>query len=160
MEFTAKVRTCLWFDDKCEEAVRFYVSLLPDSRVDNVIQYDQVGGPLVIEFTLAGAPCMAFNGGPVFTFNEAVSLSVLTEDQAETDGLWAALTADGGNESQCGWLKDRFGLSWQIVPKALPRLLASEDREAASRTFQAMLTMRKLDVAALEAAYRGEAEAS
>ena len=155
MEFTAKVRTCLWFDNEGEEAANFYVSLLPDSQIENVVRPDPAGPPLVVEFRLAGAPYMVLNGGPHFTLNEAASISVLTDDQAETDRLWAALTADGGSEGQCGWLKDRFGLSWQIVPKALPRLLSSDDREAAARVQAAMMQMVKIDIAGLEAAHRG-----
>ena len=108
-----------------------------------------------MEFTLAGTPYQALNGGPQFSFTEAASISVITEDQQETDRLWSALTAEGGEESRCGWLKDRFGLSWQIVPEALPRLLGDRDREAAGRAMQAMPGMGKIDIAALKAAYRG-----
>jgi len=153
MDFSAKVRTCLWFDGQGEEAARFYVSLLPDSAIDNVVRPDPDGPPLVVEFTLTGTPYMVLNGGPHFTLNEAVSISVLTKDQAETDRLWDALLADGGGESQCGWLKDRYGLSWQIVPETLPRLLSSPDKEAAGRAKAAMMAMKKIDIAALEAAY-------
>jgi predicted 3-demethylubiquinone-9 3-methyltransferase (glyoxalase superfamily) len=109
----------------------------------------------MVEFTLAGTPYQALNGGPHFTLDEAASISVSTEDQAETDRLWAALIADGGAESQCGWLKDRFGLSWQIVPTRLGELMQDPDPEKAGRVQQAMLGMRKLDIAALEAAHRG-----
>lgn len=153
MEFSAKVRTCLWFDDQGEEAATFYVSLLPESGIDNVVRPDPDGPPLVVEFTLAGTPYMVLNGGPHVTLNEAASISVLTRDQPETDRLWTALLADGGSESRCGWLKDRYGLSWQIVPETLPKLLSSPDKEAAGRAKAAMMTMQKIDIAALEAAY-------
>jgi predicted 3-demethylubiquinone-9 3-methyltransferase (glyoxalase superfamily) len=159
MEFSAKVRTCLWFDKQGEDAARFYVSLLPDSHVENVFSPDPDGPALVVEFTLAGTPFMTLNGGPQFPHSEAASISVLTKDQAETDSLWDALIADGGNESQCGWLKDRFGVSWQIVPEQLPRCLASSDQAAAGRAMQAMMGMRKIDIAAIEAAFAGRTPA-
>ena len=152
---TAKVRTCLWFDDQAQEAVDFYVSLLPNSAVENEFRPKIDGPPLVLNFTLDGTPYQALNGGPHFKHSEAASISVTTEDQEETDRLWHALTSNGGSESMCGWLKDRWGLSWQIVPKALPRLLADPDREAADRAMQAMMTMRKIDIGQLEAAFRG-----
>ena len=155
MEFTSKVRTCLWFDGQGEEAARFYVSLLPDSGIENVVRPDPEGPALVAEFALAGTHYMVLNGGSQYSHTPAASISVLTEDQAETDRLWAALIAEGGSESQCGWLVDRYGLSWQIVPEALPRLLASDDAPAAARTQQAMMAMRKIDIATLEAAFRG-----
>ena len=155
MEFTAKVRTCLWFDSQGEEAARFYVSLLPDSQIENAVRPDPNGPPLVVEFRLAGAPFMILNGGPHFALNEAASISMLTEDQDETDRLWAKLLEGGGKESQCGWLKDRYGLSWQIVPKALPRMLGATDMEAAGRAQEAMMTMKKIDIAKLEAAFHG-----
>ncbi len=153
MEFNAKVRTCLWFDNQIEEAAKFYVSLLPDSTIENTVQPDPSGHALVIEFTIGGTPFMLLNGGPMFKHSEAASISVLTEDQEETDRLWNALTADGGCESQCGWLKDRYGVSWQIVPKALPRLMGDPDKEAAGRAMQAMMKMVKIDIAALQEAF-------
>ena len=153
MEFTAKVRTCLWFDGRGREAAEFYVSLLPESAIDAVHRSDHDEPPLVVEFTLAGAPYMILNGGPLYRHTPAASISVLTKDQEETDRLWAALTADGGQESRCGWLVDRFGVSWQIVPEALVRMLHAEDREAAGRVQSAMMGMRKLDIATLEAAF-------
>lgn len=153
---TAKVRTCLWFDGNGLEAAEFYVSLLPDSRLESAFRPGPGAPPLVVDFTLAGTPYQALNGGPTYTLSEAVSISVQTRDQAETDRLWNALTADGGAESRCGWLKDRFGLSWQIVPEILPKLLADPDREKSGRAMQAMLGMGKLDIAALEAAFHGE----
>ena len=156
MEEHPKVSTCLWFDGDAEAAAAFYTSLLPDSRITNVLRPAPDGPALLVEFTLGGAPFQALNGGPQYRFSEAASISVGTEDQEETDRLWAALIADGGSESQCAWLKDRFGMSWQIVPKALPRMLGSSDRVASGRAMQAMMGMRKIDIAALDAAYRGE----
>ena len=156
MDFNAKVRTCLWFDDQIENAANFYVSLMPDSVIENTVQPDPDGHPLVIEFTIGGTPFMLLNGGPMFTHSEAASISVLTEDQDETDRLWSALTADGGGEGQCGWLKDRYGVSWQVVPKTMPRLLSDPDREAAGRVMQAMMTMKKIDIAALQTAFNGK----
>lgn len=151
-----KVATCLWFDGDAEPAARFYVSLLPDSRITNVTRPDPDGPALLVEFTLAGAPYQALNGGPRYRLTEAASISVTTRDQEETDRLWEALTADGGSEGRCAWLKDRFGVSWQIVPEALPRLLGSGDRAAADRVWQAVLAMGRIDIAALETAHRGE----
>lgn len=152
---THKVRTCLWFESKGREAAAFYVSLLPDSHLETDL-YDHGDGPLVVEFILAGAPMMILNGGPHFKLTEAASISVLTEDQTETDRLWSALTADGGEESRCGWLKDKYGVSWQIVPKRLMELSNAPDRAAATRAQQAMMTMSKIDIAALETAFAGD----
>jgi predicted 3-demethylubiquinone-9 3-methyltransferase (glyoxalase superfamily) len=154
MEFTAKVRTCLWFDGRGREAAEFYVSLLPDSAIEAPCRPAPDAPPLVVEFTLAGAPYMILNGGPQYPHTPAASISV-PRDQEETDRLWAALTADGGRESRCGWLVDRYGVSWQIVPEALVYMLCAEDREAAGRAQAAMMEMRKLDIAALEAAFHG-----
>jgi len=159
MPNTPKVSTCLWYDGDAEEAAAFYTSLLPDSRITGTFRPSPDGPALMVEFTLGGTPFQALNGGPHYKFTEAASISVSTDDQAETDRLWAALTADGGSEGRCAWLKDRFGVSWQIVPKTLSRLLASSDRAAAGRAMEAMLAMRKIDIAALEAAYRGESGA-
>lgn len=150
-----KVKTCLWFDDQALPAAEFYCSLIPDSRIDNVGRYPEGNGMaepgkvLIVEFTLAGTPYQGLNGGPHFMLDEAVSISVSTQDQAETDRLWDALTADGGEESQCGWLKDRFGLSWQIVPKRSVELLSGPK---AAQVWPALMQMRKIDIAALEAA--------
>ena len=154
MEFNAKVRTCLWFDNQGHEAAQFYVSLLPRSRIENTVHPNSDGPPLVVEFTLGGTPYMVLNGGPQFVPTEAASISVLTEDQDETDRLWDALTAGGGSAGQCGWLKDRYGVSWQIVPKTLPLLLSDPDGEAAGRVAQALMQMGKIDIAALETAFR------
>lgn len=150
-----KVKTFLWFDTQAEEAAEFYTSLLPNSRVTDVMRPDPDGPALTVGFELDGQEYVALNGGPQFSFTEAISLFVTCKDQAEVDELWAQLTADGGEESQCGWLKDKFGLSWQIIPEALPRLLGDPDRERASRAMQAMLQMKKIDVASLETAAEG-----
>lgn len=153
-----KVATCLWFDGTAEEAARFYTSLVPDSSVTGVQRLAPDGPALMVTFRLAGTPFQALNGGPHYTLSEAVSISVMTRDQPETDRLWNALIADGGHASRCAWLKDRFGLSWQIVPEALPRLIGSPDRPAAARAMQAMMAMGKIDIAALEAAFRGDGD--
>ncbi|MEO1302012.1 MAG: VOC family protein [Myxococcota bacterium] len=149
----AKVRTCLWFNGEGEAAAEFYVSLLPDSRIETANRPNPSQPALVVEFTLGGTPYMILNGGPHYTLSPAASISVLTEDQAETDRLWKALTSDGGQESHCGWLTDRFGVSWQIVPEVLPKLLSSDDKAAAGRTQEAMMKMNKLDIAALQRAF-------
>ena len=150
-----KIATCLWFDGNAEEAARFYTSLVPGSSVGGVLRPDPRRPPVMGEFTLAAMRFQALNGGPMHTLTEAVSISLTTPDQEETDRLWDALTADGGSGRRCAWLKDRFGLSWQIVPEVLPRLLSSPDREAAGRAMQAMLGMGKIDIAGLQAAYDG-----
>lgn len=156
MTTPAKVRTCLWFDTEGEDAANFYVSLLPDSFIESASRPDPTGPTLAVEFTLAGTPYMTLNGGPHFDHSPAASISVLTKDQTETDTLWDALTRNGGAPSQCGWLTDRFGVSWQIVPEVLPSLMTSDDKAAAQRAHAKMLTMDKIDIAALEAAYKGE----
>ncbi len=154
-----KVRTCLWFTQGGHEAAKFYVSLLPGSRIDSVTLTgnpdDKAADPMVVEFTLAGAPMMILTAGPHYKLTPAVSISVLTDTQAETDRLWAALTADGGEESRCGWLTDRFGVSWQIVPRRMMELFASDDTAAAGRAQGAMLQMKKIEIAAIEAAFAG-----
>lgn len=156
MSAAAKVATCLWYDGRAEEAAALYVSLLPDSEIKDVMRPDPEGPALIVLFTLAGVPYQALNGGPLYAFTPAASISVTTWDQGETDRLWAALVADGGSEGHCGWLTDRFGLSWQIVPEALHRLMASPDRAAAGRVQQAMLQMNKIDIAALEMAHNNK----
>jgi len=159
----SKITPCLWYDGNAEEAANFYVTLFPDSRVDNVVLSPadnpsmKEGGVLVVEFTLAGQPYIGLNGGPQFPFTEAVSFQVGTEDQAETDRLWDALTANGGQESMCGWLKDRWGLSWQITPKRLLELIADPDKDRARRAMEAMLKMHKIDIAEVERAADGAA---
>lgn len=156
MEFKSKVRTCFWFEKGGHDAARFYVSLLPDSEIEAVHENGQPDDPMVVEFTLAGAPMMILTAGPHHQLSPATSISVLTEDQDETDRLWSALLADGGEEGMCGWLVDRFGVSWQIVPKAMPQLLGFEDRAGAERAMQAMMQMKKIDIAGLERAHEGE----
>ena len=148
-----KVRTCLWFERDGERAAEFYVSLLPDSRLEGRFVREAGEAPLMMDFTLAGTPYQIINGGPAFRQTAAASIAVTTQDQAETDRLWSALCADGGSSSRCGWLEDRFGTSWQIVPEALPRLLRDDDRAASGRAFQAMLGMTRIDIAALQAAF-------
>lgn len=157
MQFSAKVRTCLWFDHEGYEAAQFYVSLIPGSQIENVVGRQSQGKPLVVEFSLGGAPFMVLNGGPQFVHSEAASISVLTEDQDETDRLWDALMANGASAGQCGWIKDSYGVSWQIVPERLPRLLNVPDREAAGRAMDAMMQMSKLDIVQLQAAFDGAA---
>ena len=153
-----KIVPCLWFDGEAEAATAFYVSLLPDSRITavNHSPVDTPSGPagsvLTVQFGLAGREYLALNGGPNFRFTEAVSFMVMTEDQAETDRLWDALTADGGRENACGWLKDRWGLSWQITPRRLVELTTDPDPARAKAAMQAMMEMIKIDVAALERA--------
>ena len=155
MDRIPKVRTCLWFDSEALEAAEFYCTILPGSRIDRVVRVpEQAGRPegaepgkvLVVEFTLAGTPYEALNGGPMFRLDEAVSIAVETEDQEETDRLWETLTAEGGEEGRCGWLKDRFGLSWQIVPRQLAELMGRPG------VGPALMKMGKIDIAALEAA--------
>jgi predicted 3-demethylubiquinone-9 3-methyltransferase (glyoxalase superfamily) len=158
----SKITPCLWFDGNAEEAAKFYVSLLPDSRIDKVTRSPAdnpstpAGAVLTVEFTLAGQPFMGLNGGPAFHFTEAVSFTIHCEDQAEVDRLWEALLQGGGSPSDCGWLKDRFGLSWQITPRILPQMLSDPNREAAARAMKAMMQMGKLDIAALRRAYEGQ----
>lgn len=157
----SKITPCLWFDGEGEEAARFYTSLLPDSRIDRVMRSPAdnpstpEGAVLTVEFTLAGQQFMALNGGPQFPFTEAISFTIDCEDQAEVDRLWDALTRDGGEPSQCGWLKDKFGVSWQIVPRGAMELFTGKDKDGARRAMQAMLEMTKLDIAALRRAYEG-----
>jgi predicted 3-demethylubiquinone-9 3-methyltransferase (glyoxalase superfamily) len=153
-----KIKTFLWFDDQAEEAAEFYVSVMPNSRVSDVLRPTADGPAVTVSFELDGQEFVALNGGPQFKFTEAISLAVTCKDQAEVDELWTKLTADGGQPSECGWLKDKYGLSWQIVPDDLPRLLKDPDPERAQRAMQAMLTMSKIDVAALHEAADGKAE--
>jgi predicted 3-demethylubiquinone-9 3-methyltransferase (glyoxalase superfamily) len=161
----SKISPCLWFDGEAEEAAKFYVSLLPDSRIEKV-QRNSVDSPsgkagsvLVMEFTLAGQRFMALNGGTRFEYTPAVSFKIDCADQAEVDRLWDALSANGGQAGRCGWLKDRFGVSWQIVPTVLPELLGGPDRAGAQRAMAAMMQMVKLDIAGLKRAYEGRSAA-
>lgn len=157
-----KIATCLWFDGRAEEAAHFYAATFPDSQVGEAhrspIDYPdgKAGDVITIEFSVLGQNFIGLNGGPMFKFDEAISFQIYTDDQAETDRLWNAITADGGAESQCGWCKDKFGLSWQIVPRRLMEMMTSKDRAAGARGMQAMMQMQKIDIAKLEAAYSGE----
>lgn len=157
---TPKNTICLWFDKDAEEAARFYAATFPDSKVTAVRKApaDFPGGTegeaLTVEFTVLGVPCLGINGGPTFSHSEAFSFQIATDDQAETDRYWSAIVGNGGEESACGWCKDRWGLSWQITPRTLTEALAAGGVEA-KRAFSAMMTMQKIDVAAIEAARRG-----
>ena len=144
----------LWFDSQAEEAMNFYASVFKHSKVVSVSRAQ--GKVMSVQFELEGQKFMALNAGPMFTFTEAISFFVGCETQQEVDELWAKLTADGGSPSRCGWLKDKFGLSWQIIPTALPRMLSDKDPAKATRVMNAMLQMDKLDVARLQHAYDGE----
>jgi predicted 3-demethylubiquinone-9 3-methyltransferase (glyoxalase superfamily) len=152
---------CLWYDGTALEAAQFYAKTFPDSSVGAVHRAPsdypdgKEGQVLVVDFTVCGIPCMGLNGGPMFKHSEAFSFQIATDDQAETDRLWNAIVGNGGQESACGWCKDKWGLSWQITPRALTDALASPDRAAAKRVFDAMMTMGKIDVARIEAARRG-----
>ena len=152
----------LWFDTQAEEAAEFYCSIFPNSKVTAVSHYTDAGPGaagevLTVSFRLDGQEHTAINGGPQFTFDEAISLLINCADQDEVDYYWNALTADGGEESQCGWLKDKFGLSWQVVPDGWEKLYTSDDKEAAKRALNAMYGMKKLDLASLQAAFDGKA---
>ena len=157
----SKISPCLWFSGEAEQAANFYVSLLPDSRIEKVQRNstDSPGGKagtvLVVEFTVAGQHFMAINGGMKVEYTHAVSFKIDCTDQAEVDHLWAALLAGGGKESRCGWLTDRYGVSWQIVQTELPKYIGGPDRAGAARAMQAMLGMVKLDIAGLKKAYEG-----
>ena len=155
-----KLTTCLWFDGQAEQAARFYAAVFPNSKVGRIVKFPEgtpgtPGTVMTVEFELDGAPFMGLNGGPEFKFSEAVSFVIDCADQAEVDRYWTALLADGGEESVCGWLKDRFGVSWQVTPRILPQLMADPDRDKANRVTAAMMEMRKIDVAKLEAAAAG-----
>jgi len=159
----SKMTTCLWFDKgEARKAAEFYASVFPDTKVGSphAAATDYPGGhegdELTVEFTLLGQPFVGLNGGPNFKPNEAVSFMVVTDDQEETDRYWNAITSNGGAESMCGWCKDRWGFSWQITPRALLDATTSSDKAAAQRAFRAMMTMRKIDIAKIEAAVRGE----
>ncbi|OWU85189.1 3-demethylubiquinone-9 3-methyltransferase [Oceanicola sp. 22II-s10i] len=145
------IRTCLWYDNDGHEAAEFYVSLLPDSEIRGRFAPDPTKPPLIVEFTLMGAPYQILNGGPQFPHTEAASICITTEDQAETDRIWAAILAAGGTEVQCGWIRDRWGLSWQIVPAEAVTLM-SRGNAGAQAAMAAMMQMVKIDVAAMRAA--------
>ena len=156
-----RIAACLWFDGTAEEAANFYAATFPDSHVDVVhrspADYPEgkAGDVLTVEFTVLGMAFLGLNGGPQFKFDEAVSFQVYTDDQAETDRLWDAIVGDGGRPSECGWCKDKFGLSWQITPRALMQAIANPDRAAVRRAMEAMMTMGKIDIAAIERAVAG-----
>jgi predicted 3-demethylubiquinone-9 3-methyltransferase (glyoxalase superfamily) len=161
----SKVSPCLWFDGEAEDAANFYVSLLPDSKIEtvqrNVVDSPagKAGSVLVVEFTLAGQRFMALNGGMRVEYTHAVSFKIDCADQAEVDRLWETLLSGGGQANRCGWLRDRYGVSWQIVPTALPKYLGGPDRAGAQRAMAAMLQMVKLDIEGLERAYEGRSAA-
>ncbi len=157
----SKNTLCLWFDGTALEAAQFYAATFPGSEVKAIhhapgdYPNGQEGQVLTVEFTVMGLPCLGLNGGPVFQHSEAFSFQVATDDQAETDRLWNALIDHGGQPSACGWCKDKWGLSWQITPRVLMEAIADPDRAAAKRAFEAMMTMGKIDIAAIEAAWKG-----
>ncbi len=162
---TPRIAPCLWFDGKAEDAARFYCSVFPDSRITGTTRYgeagreqhgQQPGTVLTVAFELGGQPFTALNGGPLFRFSEAISFEVPCTDQAEIDRYWDALLAGGGEPSQCGWLKDRFGVSWQVYPRQLLEWIGQQDTPASQRAMTAMMGMRKLDLAALRRAYEGK----
>jgi 2-polyprenyl-6-hydroxyphenyl methylase/3-demethylubiquinone-9 3-methyltransferase len=152
---------CLWYDGTALDAAQFYARTFPDSAVHAIhhapgdYPNGKAGDVLTVEFTVIGIPCLGLNGGPVFHHTEAFSFQVATDDQAETDRLWHAIVDNGGEESACGWCKDRWGLSWQITPRALIAAITAPDQAAAQRAFAAMMQMRKIDIAVIEAARRG-----
>ena len=152
---------CLWFDGTALDAATFYAKTFPDSAVGAIhraptdFHTGKEGDVLTVEFTVLGIPCLGLNGGPAFTHSEAFSFQVAPDDQAETDRYWNAIVGNGGRESECGWCKDRWGLSWQITPRTLSEAFTGTDRAAAQRVFTAMMQMRKIDVAAIDAARRG-----
>jgi predicted 3-demethylubiquinone-9 3-methyltransferase (glyoxalase superfamily) len=158
----SKNTICLWYDGDALDAARFYAETFPDSKVGAVYRAPgdypsgKQGAVLTVEFTVIGIPCLGLNGGAAFKHNEAFSFQIATDDQAETDRLWNAIVQNGGQESQCGWCKDRWGLSWQITPRALSAAVADPDPARAKRAFAAMMTMKKIDIAAIEAARRGD----
>jgi 2-polyprenyl-6-hydroxyphenyl methylase/3-demethylubiquinone-9 3-methyltransferase len=161
MATPAKNTICLWYDHDAEEAARFYARTFPDSSVGAVHRAPsdnpsgKEGAALTVEFTVMGIPCIGLNGGPVFKHSEAFSFQVSTKDQAETDRYWNAIVKNGGQESMCGWCKDKWGVSWQITPTALIKAVSDPDRAAAKRAFDAMMQMKKIDIAKIEAARRG-----
>jgi predicted 3-demethylubiquinone-9 3-methyltransferase (glyoxalase superfamily) len=147
------IRTCLWFHDgRGREAAAFYCSLIPGSRVEATYDISGDGASWLIDFNLGGVPYQILDAGPMFTLSEAASISVETDDQDETDRLWTALTSNGGEESHCGWLKDRFGVSWQVFPRRLTELTLKANREVSAKAIAAMMQQKKIDIAAIEAA--------
>jgi len=154
-------KICLWYEGAAEDAARFYAETFPDSSVGTIAYAPgdypdgKQGQVITVEFTVIGIPCLGLNGGPVFQHSEAFSFQVLVDTQEELDRLWNAVVNNGGQESQCGWCKDKWGLSWQITPRVLSAALTNPDRAAAKRAFDAMMTMKKIDIAAIEAALKG-----
>ena len=163
MMMTQTISPCLWFDRQAEEAAKFSTSIFLDSRIDGILRASvdtpgaNTGETLLVDFTLAGQQYHALNGGAHDRFNDAISLVVTCQDQAEVDRLWEALSADGGTPVQCGWLKDKFGVSWQIVPEVLPQMLNDKDRDKSKRVMEAMMQMVRLDIDALQQAYNPSA---
>ncbi len=161
MTISAKNTICLWFNGDAEDAARFYAGTFPNSSVEAVhrapgdFPAGKEGDVLTVEFSVMGIPCLGLNGGPAFKHDEAFSFQVATTDQAETDQYWNAIINNGGQESDCGWCKDKWGISWQITPVALTQAITSPDRAAAKRAFDAMMTMQKIDIATIEQACRG-----
>jgi len=157
---TSKNTICLWFNGTALDAARFYAETFPNSAVTAVhhapgnFPSGKEGDVLTVQFTVLGIPCLGLNGGPIFPHTEAFSFQVATDDQAETDHLWNAIVGNGGQESACGWCKDKWGLNWQITPRVLTDAIANPDKTVAKRAFEAMMTMRKIDIAAIEAAVR------
>lgn len=157
----SKNTICLWYDRDALDAANFYAETFPDSTVGDILRAPgdypdgKQGDVLTVQFTVAGIPCVGLNGGPVFKHSEAFSFQISTEDQAETDRLWNAIVGNGGQESDCGWCKDRWGLCWQITPRVLIEAIADPDPAVAKRAFDAMMTMKKIDIATIEAARRG-----
>ena len=160
-----KITPCLWFDSEAEEAANFYCAIFKNSRINAISRYPEAGqevhhkpagSVMVVEFEIDGQTFTALNGGPNFKFNEAISLQVHCETQADVDYFWSKLT-QGGEEGPCGWLKDRFGLSWQVVPAAIPKMMTDPDRTKSARVMNAFMKMKKLDIAALQRAYEGKA---
>ena len=158
---TKKNTICLWYDGTALDAAKFYANTFPDSAVGDIMYAPgdnpsgKKGDILTVEFTVCGIPCVGLNGGPAFKHDEAFSFQIATDDQAETDRLWNAIVGNSGQESQCGWCKDKWGLNWQITPRALTDAVKDPDRAAAKRAFDAMMTMKKIDIAKIEAARRG-----
>ena len=163
---TQKITPCLWFDTEAEQAAQFYCAVFKNSKITQVSRYPEAGqeihkkppgSVMVVAFEIDGQPFTALNGGPIFKFDEAVSFQVLCETQDEIDYYWSQLTGNGGQEGPCGWLKDRFGLSWQVVPSTIPRMMSDPDSSKTARVMNAFLQMKKLDIATIERAYAGQA---
>ncbi|HEX6124680.1 MAG TPA: VOC family protein [Pyrinomonadaceae bacterium] len=162
---TQKITPCLWFDGNAQDAARFYASIFEKSEIGKTSKYDEPsseisgqpeGSVMAVEFEIAGQKFVGLNGGPQFRFNEAISFVIDCKDQQEVDYYWSRLTADGGQESQCGWLKDKFGLSWQVVPRVMNKLIGGPDADGSKRAMEAMLKMKKLDIQKLQDAYDGK----